>query len=322
MIVLVTGCAGFIGSALSRLLASEGHDVVGLDNINDAYDPRLKQWRLAGLRKLQTFTWHPGDITDRDSLEALFSKYEFDAVVNLAARAGVRQSTLDPWAYYATNLTGVLNLLAQCRKARTGKIIQASTSSVYGANKVPFGEDQPTERPLSPYAASKKAAEELCYAFSHLYGLDITVLRFFTVYGPAGRPDMSIFRFIKWITENETVTLYGDGTQQRDFTYVDDVAVGLRNALQFHSGYEVINLGSDRPVALNDVISCIEQRVGKKAAIKQMPADPTDVRATWADIKKARRLLHWGPQTTIEEGVERAVTWYMDNRDWARELRL
>jgi UDP-glucuronate 4-epimerase len=315
--VLVTGCGGFIGSRVTEHLVRDGHYVIGIDNLSDAYDVRLKEWRLARLSALQKFAFTRLDITDREGITGLLREQPVEAVVNLAARAGVRQSVRDPWRYYETNLTGTLNLLNACRERQIPKFVLASTSSLYGHGTRPFREDQPTDSPLSPYAASKKAAETLCYAYHCLHGLDITILRYFTVYGPAGRPDMSIFRFIRWIAEDEPVVVYGDGLQERDFTYVDDVANGTLLALR-RLGYEVINLGGDQPVPLREVIAAVEQRLGRTARVRHEPADTADIRATWADIAKARTLLGWRPTTSLADGLDAAVRWYEQNRSWAR----
>ena len=251
---LVTGAAGFIASRVSERLAAAGHRVIGLDNLNDAYDPRLKQWRLERLMRLPNFVFHRLDVSDAASMERVFNGEECEAVINLAARAGVRQSVETPGVYLETNATGTLNLLECCRRHGVKKFLLASTSSLYGAhNPMPYREDADTNRPLSPYAASKKAAEALCYSYHHLHGIDVTVVRYFTVYGPAGRPDMSAFRFVQWISEDRPVVVYGDGSQSRDFTYVDDIARGTIAALK-PLGFEVINLGSDRPVVLMDAI--------------------------------------------------------------------
>ena len=318
---LVTGCAGFIGWKVCEFLLADGHTVVGVDNLNDAYDVRLKQWRLAQLQGKPEFEFHRLDICDRTALAGLFSS-QFDAVINLAARAGVRQSVANPWVYFETNVTGTLNLLECCREFGVRKFVQASTSSLYGANNPrPFWEDANTDGPLSPYAASKKAAEALCYTYHYLYDIDVTVLRYFTVYGPAGRPDMSLFRFVQWISEGRPVTVYGDGKQSRDFTYVDDIARGTLAALK-PMGYEVINLGSDRPIVLNHAIRLVEELVGKKATLEYKPRHAADVLATWADISKAERLLEWRPQTRFQEGVARLVAWYQENREWAREITI
>jgi UDP-glucuronate 4-epimerase len=316
---LLTGAAGFIGSNVAALLLSEGHTVVGIDNLNDAYDVRLKQWRLERLEAKPGFAFRRLDITDRSALAHL-DDVPFDAVINLAARAGVRPSVRDPWVYLETNMTGTLNLLELCRERAVEKFVLASTSSLYGAhNPRPFREDADTNRPLSPYAASKKAAEALCYTFHYLHGLDITVLRYFTVYGPAGRPDMSLFRFVQWIREGRPVLVYGDGQQSRDFTYVDDIARGTVAALK-PMGYKVVNLGSDEPIVLMDAIRKLEGLVGRKAHLAFQPHHPADVRATWADIRKAEQLLGWRPQVQFEEGLGRLVRWYEANRDWAKDI--
>ncbi|MGH2348360.1 MAG: NAD-dependent epimerase/dehydratase family protein, partial [bacterium] len=304
MRILLTGCAGFIGSKVAEVLLAEGHTVVGIDNVNAAYDRRLKEWRLAQLAGRAGFFFHRADITDREALDALSLDGAVDAVVNLAARAGVRQSVGDPWIYEQTNVVGTLNLLEFCRARSIGKFVLASTSSLYGAlTPRPFQEDADTNRPLSPYAASKKAAEVLSYTYHYLYGLDVTVVRYFTVYGPAGRPDMSIFRFIQWISEGRPVIVYGDGTMERDFTFVEDVARGTVAALR-PLGYEIINLGSDHPVTVREVIAQIEARVGAPARVEFHPAHPADVAATWASISKAGRLLAWTPHTPFTDGLD------------------
>ena len=343
--VLVTGCAGFIGWKVSEHLLRAGHEVVGVDNLNHAYDVRLKEWRLRQLQSNSRFHFHRLDVADREAVRWVFTEASsnpasaaaFDAVVHLAARAGVRQSIENPWVYYEANVVGTLNLLELCREWGVHKFILASTSSLYGYhNSRPFREDANTDRPLSPYAASKKAAEALCYTYHHLYGFNVIVLRYFTVYGPAGRPDMSIFRFVRWIAEGEPVVVYGDGTQERDFTYVDDIARGTIAALNLLTKtapqspifnlqsplFEIVNLGSDRPVPLNTVIGLLEELLGRKARRDSRPPHPADVPATWADISKARRLLGWEPQTDLAEGLRRTVTWYMQERAWARTITL
>lgn len=329
---LVTGCAGFIAANVCRRLLDEGHQVVGVDNLNDAYDPRLKEWRLGQLQQHPRFAFQRLDIGDLAALEVRFladqraansiDERPYSAVINLAARAGVRSSVEDPWIYLQTNCDGTLNLLELCRRFGVQKFVLASTSSLYGAhNPVPYGEDADTNRPLSPYAASKKAAEALCYTYHHLHGLDVTVFRYFTVYGPAGRPDMSVFRFVRRIAEGEPIVVFGDGMQERDFTYVDDIARGTVAGLR-PLGYEVINLGSDRPVRLATVIDGIGGLTGQKPRIEYRPAHPADVLATWADVSKARRLLDWSPQIPIEEGLKRSVDWYRENRAMALPLNL
>lgn len=320
---LVTGAAGFIGSKVTEFLLADGHTVVGIDNLNDAYDVRLKHWRLAQLEDKPGFEFHRLDITDRQRLKELWElrgTTPFDAVINLAARAGVRQSVENPWVYFETNTTGTLNPLELCKTHGVQKFVLASTSSLYGKdNPMPYREDQNTDHPLSPYAASKKAAEALCYTYHYLYGIDVTVFRYFTVYGPAGRPDMSLFRFVQWISEGRPVLVYGDGQQSRDFTYVDDIARGTVAGLK-PLGYEVINLGSDQPVVLIDALRMIEQLVGKSAQIDFQSMHRADVLATWADINKAERLLDWRPQVTTEKGIKQLVDWYLENQHWTQNV--
>ncbi len=318
---LVTGVAGFIASKVAEFLLADGHTVVGVDNLNDAYDVRLKHWRLDQIKDHPKFVFQRLDITERETLKrSTFNVHHFDAVINLAAWAGVRRSVENPWVYIDTNVTGTLNLLEMCKESGVEKFVLASTSSLYGKdNPMPYREDANTNHPLSPYAASKKAAEALCYTYHYLYGIDVTVFRYFTVYGPAGRPDMSLFRFVQWISEGRPVTVFGDGQQSRDFTYVDDIARGTIAGLK-PLGYEVINLGSDTPVVLMDAIRLVERLVGKKANIEYKPRHPADVLATWADISKAERLLGWRPQTTYRGGIAHLVGWYQEHRDWAKQV--
>jgi UDP-glucuronate 4-epimerase len=323
---LLTGAAGFIGNKVAELLLADGHTLVGVDNLNNAYDVRLKHWRLEQIKGHPNFEFHLLDIADRSALSDCLGPKSgtpdprFDGVINLAARAGVRPSVENPWIYIETNVTGTLNLLDLCRELAIDKFVLASTSSLYGAdNPRPFREDANTDKPLSPYAASKKAAETLCHTYHYLHGIDVTVLRYFTVYGPAGRPDMSLFRFVQWIHEDRPVLVYGDGQQSRDFTYVDDIARGTVAALKPVS-YQVINLGSDEPVVLMDAIRLAEMLAGKEAHLEFRPHHPADVRATWADIHKAERLLSWRPQVRLQDGLERLVSWYRANRGWARDI--
>ena len=323
--ILVTGSAGFIGFAVCSQLLGAGEEVVGLDNLNDAYDPRIKFWRLDQMARHSSFVSHQLDLSDYEGLKALFDHHgrgrisPFESVINLGARAGVLQSLENPWVYFESNTTGALNLLELCKDFGVGKFVLASTSSVYGGNtEQPFTESSSTSRPVSPYASSKKAAETLAYTYHHAHGLDATILRFFTVYGPAGRPDMSIFKFIRAIVEGEQITLFGDGGQ-RDFTFVEDVARGVI-AAQRPLGYEIINLGGDRPVVITDIVKMLEDEIGKKALVEYGPRASADIQATWANIDRARRLLDWQPKVSIEEGLSRTVRWYLDNRDWAKDL--
>ena len=319
----MAGACGFIASRVAGLLLEEGHEVTGIDNMAPTYDVMLKEWRRAQLVQHPCFQFAAVDITDKESVNELFERgAKPAAILNLAARAGVRPSVEDPWSYIDTNTVGTLNLLEACRRHEIPKFVLASSSSVYGNSvDVPFSEDDTTDAPLSPYAASKKAAEVLAHSYHYLHGLDITVLRYFTVYGPASRPDMSPFRFVQQISEGRTLTIYGDGTQSRDFTYVDDIARGTIAGLR-DIGYEIINLGSDSPVSILDFVADLESIMGKAAQIKHAPGNPADVDATWANIEKAKMLLQWTPQTTLREGLEKMVGWYLDNRDWASRIAI
>lgn len=319
--ILLTGAAGFIASRTAELLLEQKMRVVGIDNLNDYYDLRLKRHRLDALKGRPGFYFHKLDIEDLSALRAVFRKYRPDAVINLAARAGVRYSLKNPFVYLSTNILGTLNLLELCRREEVGKIILASTSSLYAGQPMPFKESLPVNTPISPYAATKKGAEALCYAYHYLFGIDVTVFRYFTVYGPAGRPDMSLFRFIKWIDEGKPVEVFGNGSQTRDFTYVDDIARGTVLGLK-KVGFKIINLGNHRPHRLSEMIRLIERRLGKKAKIKYRPFHKADVKATCADISEARKTLGWKPEVSFEEGVRRTVEWYAENRNWMRKVKL
>ena len=324
MNIMVTGCAGFIGSKVSSLLLDEGHVVAGVDILAHSANIRLMEWRLSPLNQHPRFTFHHLDISDTDSLKTLFRGNEqsgpLSAVISLGALAGVRSSVENPRVYYEVNVLGTLNLLGLCREFGVDKFILASTSSVYGAETDgPVSEDAVSSRPLSPYAASKKAAEELLHSYHHLHGIDAVTLRYFTVYGPGGRPDMSVFRFVRAVAEGELITVYGDGTQQRDFTYVDDIARGTVAALNA-PGYQTINLGYGSPVVLKDVIGLIEEALGKPARIEYEERHPADPLMTWADTGQARDVLGWTPTVGIAEGIRRTIEWYLANREWARLL--
>ncbi len=319
--ILVTGAAGFIGSKTAELLLLEKKQVVGIDNLNDYYDTRLKKYRLASLKKYRGFKFHKIDIEDVASLKTLFRKHRFDAVINLAARAGVRYSMAHPLVYLNTNALGTLNLLELCKDFKVKKFILASTSSLYASQPMPFKETLSVNTPISPYAATKKGAEALCYTYHYLYGIDVTILRYFTVYGPVGRPDMSVFRFIQWINEGKPLDLFGDGSQSRDFTYVDDIARGTVKSLK-NEGFRVINLGGNKPHRLAEVIQLIEKFVGKKAKVKRLPVHKTDMKATWADIRVAQKYLGWKPRVNLEEGIKRTVNWHCQNYRWLRKIKL
>ena len=316
---LVTGAAGFIGARTSELLIKDGHTVVGIDNLNEAYDLRMKDYRLKRLQSLDGFSFHKLDISDKSIIEEL-KEQPFDAVINMAAWAGVRASVRNPWVYVESNMTGTLNMLELCRQTGTKKFVVASTSSIYGENPpYPTPESASSSEPLQPYAASKKGAEAMAHAYHHLYDIDVTVVRFFTVYGPAGRPDLSIFRFVQWISEGRPVLVNGNGEQSRGFTYIDDIARGVILALK-PVGYEIINLGGHEVITINNLIKLVEDVVGKKADVHYGPPDPADMRSNWADVSKAGALLGWEPQYDMRSGIEKLVEWYNMERTWASEI--
>ncbi len=323
----MTGAAGFIASRVCSLLHEQGFEVAGLDNFNDGYDVRLKVWRWVQLENTPGIELHRLDLSDAGALERLFEKHAragrtppFDAVINLAARAGVRYSVENPRVYVESNVVGALNVLEMCRKFDVKKFVLASTSSLYGKDhSTPYREEMNTDRQLSPYAATKKAAEAMAYTYHFLHKLDVSVLRYFTVYGPAGRPDMTPLRFTQRIREGRKITIYGDGSQSRDFTFVDDIARGTISALR-PVGYEAFNLGSDEPLKLSEMIKLIEELTYQKAQIDYKPWHPADMAETWADISKARKTLGWSPQTNIRAGMTQLVKWYEDNRSWAKDI--
>lgn len=320
--VFVTGAAGFIASRVCELLLDGGFEVVAVDNLNDAYDPRLKRHRLEGLSRREGFRFHELDIEDRASLRAVFASGEFGAVLNLAARAGVRYSMENPYVYLRTNAMGTLNVLELMREFGVKKHVLASTSSLYAGQPMPYVETAPVNEPISPYAASKKAAEVMAYTYHHLYGIDSTICRYFTVYGPASRPDMAMLRFVRWIDEGTPIELFGDGEQSRDFTFVDDIARGTIAAMK-PLGYEIVNLGGGKePVTMNLIIAELEKRLGKKATVNYRPAHVADVRDTWADIAKAKRLLDWEPRVLLAEGLDKTVAWHVENRGMVMDLKL
>lgn len=313
--ILVTGASGFIGSHTVQRLLERGDTVVGLDNFNDYYDPSLKR---AYLNELQStpgasgnFHFVEGDIRDGELLRRLFAEYSFDAVAHLAAMAGVRASIDNPYLYYDVNLTGTLNLLEATREHRTGNFVLASTSSVYGqTQQIPFVETDICDRPLAPYAASKRAAEMLGFTYHHLHGQNFTAVRFFTVYGPRNRPDMMAYKVLDSIQFGRQIPLYNQGQMHRDWTFTSDIVSGMVAALDHPLGYEIINLGRGEPVLLADFVRSIEDLLGREAKLAPAPMPDADMAYTYADISKARRLIGYDPTVSVPEGVERLVQWY------------
>jgi nucleoside-diphosphate-sugar epimerase len=319
---LLTGVAGFIAARVAEMLLEDGHTLHGVDNLNDAYDVRMKEYRLNRLLGRPGFKYSRVDISDREAMAGVFDGAEqFDAVFNLAARAGVRQSVENPWVYVETNVTGTLNLLEICRRDGIKKFVLASTSSIYGAGApLPTPEDASSDLPLQPYAASKKGAEALCHAYHFLFGIDVTVFRYFTVYGPAARPDMVMFRIAQWISESCPVKVNGDGEQSRGFTYIDDIARGTILGLK-PLGYQVINLGGHETIKINELIRVFEELIGRKADVEYRPAHPADMQANWANVDKARELIGWEPKVSLGEGVANLVRWYQSERSWASQIK-
>ncbi len=314
--ILVTGGAGFIGSHLvDRLLASDVEHVTVVDDFNDFYDPEIKRANIRQHLEDPRYQLVHADIRDRATLDQALAGHQFDCIVHLAARAGVRPSLSQPLLYNETNVSGTLNLLELARERNIKQFVFGSSSSVYGINaKVPFSEDDPIRQPISPYAATKGAGELLCHTYSHLYGIRCVCLRFFTVYGPRQRPDLAIHKFARLISDGKPIPVFGDGTTRRDYTYVDDIIDGVTAAISYDkSDYEVINLGESRTVELRELIALLEKELDTHAVIDRQPPQPGDVPQTFADISKARKLLGYNPQTQIEEGLRRFVDWFKGN---------
>lgn len=327
--VLVTGAAGFIGFHLSKRLCAEDFDVVGIDNLNDYYDVRLKEDRLAILREKPNFEFHKISLEDKKSIDSLFGGQKFDYVVNLAAQAGVRYSITNPYAYIESNISGFINILEACRHNKIKHLVYASSSSVYGANtSMPFSVHDNVDHPLSLYAATKKSNELMAHTYSNLYDLPTTGLRFFTVYGPFGRPDMALFLFTKAIIENKPIDVYNHGKMRRDFTYVDDIVTGIRRLIPHiptgnsswtgaqpdpgssFAPYKIFNIGNNSPVELMEFIEAIEDALGKEAIKNYMPLQPGDVPATYANVEDLMNEVNFKPNTTIKEGVGNFIDWY------------
>ena len=309
MKVLVTGAAGFIGSHLCERLLSEARTVVGVDNFDDFYDPQIKRSNIAVCLKNKNFQLVEADIRDRVAMDEMVGK-DIDIIVHLAARAGIRPSIAQPLLYADVNVNGTTVLLEAAKKQRIGKFIFASSSSIYGNNeKVPFSEEDNVDFPISPYAATKKAGELICHTYHHLYGISLTCLRFFTVYGPRQRPDLAIHKFTGLIEQGVAIPVYGDGTMSRDFTYIDDIIDGTVAAMEKCAGFNIYNLGESRPITVNDLIAEIEKALGKKAVKEHVPFQPGDVERTYADVTKAVSELEYNPKTKIEDGLAKFVTW-------------
>jgi len=314
--ILVTGGAGFIGSHLvDRLLGEGGWQITVVDDFNDFYSPEIKHANIAEHLRSPNYRLVDADIRDAATMAALFTEYKFDVVVHLAARAGVRPSLSEPKLYAETNINGTLNLLELARQHNIKQFVFGSSSSVYGINaKVPFAEDDRIHQPISPYAATKAAGEHICHAYSHLYGIRIVALRFFTVYGARQRPDLAIHKFSRLITEGKPIQVFGDGTTRRDYTYVDDIIQGVRAAIDYDkSMFEVFNLGESQTIELGELISLLEQNLDMSAIIDRQPLQPGDVPITFADITKSRELLGYNPTTKIADGIPKFVEWFMSN---------
>jgi UDP-glucuronate 4-epimerase len=307
---MVTGAAGFIGSHLCERLTSQGWDVAGLDNFDPFYSEQVKRKNVAGLVSSGRFELVEGDIRDAECVRSILDAGDIDMIVHLAAKAGVRPSIEDPLGYQDVNINGTMVMLESAAKADVKKFVFASSSSVYGNNeKVPFSETDNVDFPISPYAATKKAGELLCHTYNHLYGIDMTCLRFFTVYGPRQRPDLAIHKFARLIEAGQAIPVYGDGSMRRDFTYIDDIVDGVVAAMERCSGYEIYNLGESQPVRLDELIAAIEKALGKKAIINRLPEQPGDVKQTYADVRKARKELGYSPKTGVSAGLAEFVRW-------------
>ena len=310
MKILITGAAGFIGSHLSENLLNEGHQIIGFDNFDPFYDRSIKERNLEKSLSNGLFTFFEGDLNDSGDMKDLFEGQKFDAVVHLAAKAGVRPSIDHPLEYTRVNVNGTQNLLEMMKNEGIERLVFASSSSVYGNRKVvPYEESMNVNNPISPYAATKVAAEVLCYTYWQLFGISVTCLRFFTVYGPRQRPEMAIAKFIKKAYNDEPISVFGDGTSSRDFTYIDDIIQGVVSAVHNDLGYEIINLGESETIELNSLIAVIEELTGKEVIKEYLDMQPGDVLTTYADISKAKKLLNYNPTTNIEEGISKYIDW-------------
>ncbi|MFH2027618.1 MAG: GDP-mannose 4,6-dehydratase [Nanoarchaeota archaeon] len=311
MNILVTGCGGFVGSYVSEALLKRGDVVIGIDNINEYYDQTIKEKNILTLKKFNNFKFYKSDITNFQEIKKVFLENKIEKIVHLAARAGVRPSIENPELYFNVNVNGTENLLKLAVGSKVKNFIFGSSSSVYGTNKkAPFSEEDPIDNIISPYAQTKREGERLCKKYHEEVGINITCLRFFTVYGPRGRPDMAIYKFTKLITEGKEIPMYGDGNSKRDYTYITDIVFGIISALDKNLKFEIVNLGNSSPISLSGMIRLIEKKLNKKAKINSMPKQKGDVELTYADISKAKRLLEYEPKVKIEEGIKRFVEWY------------
>ncbi len=312
--ILVTGVAGFIGSAVAKALLEKGDEVIGIDNVNDYYDPKLKEARLKHFfKKDDAFTFYREDFSVLEKMDEIFQKHKIDKICHLGAQAGVRYSLENPFAYIKSNINGTLNIFELARKYKIKTVIYASSSSVYGGNeKTPFSTEDRVDKPISLYAATKRTDELMAYTYHHLFGIKMTGLRFFTVIGPWGRPDMALFKFIKAILNNEPIDVYNFGKMKRDFTFITDIVSGVLSALGKESECEIFNLGNNNTVELNYFIECIEKELGKKAEKKLLPLQPGDVPETFADIGSSKEKLNFNPKVKIEEGIKMFIEWYKE----------
>ncbi len=313
--ILVTGGAGFIGSHVCEALLEKGISVACIDNFNDYYNPEFKEENISKCLKNRNFKLHRIDITNIEDLRAIFKKNRIEKIVHLAARAGVRSSIEQPLLYENVNVLGTLNMLIMAKEFEAENFVFGSSSSIYGNTKnIPFSESEKTDSPVSPYAATKKSGELMCHAYSHMYNIPITCLRLFTVYGPRGRPDMAPYKFTELIYKNKELEMFGDGKTKRDYTYIKDIVDGILAAVDKEFKFEIINLGNSKPVELRQFISIIEENLGKRAKIKKMPLQPGEVDVTYADVKKAKRLLAWKPKIRVEDGMKKFIEWYKNER--------
>mgnify|MGYP001559727843 CR=1 FL=1 len=312
--VLVTGGAGFIGSHVCETLLTQGFNVICIDNFNDYYDPKIKESNIKGISSKNNFRLYRGDITDLKILDNIFQKNEINAILHLAARAGVRASIENPQPYVKTNVEGTLNLLEMAKKFKIKKFVFTSSSSVYGLGKVPFSEEADVNNPISPYAATKIGSELICRVYNNLYSIPIACLRLFTVYGPRGRPDMAPYKFMKLIFDGNEIPVYGNGSSKRDYTYVTDIVDGIMAAMEKDLNFEIINLGNSNPVDLKTFIGILEKHTGKKAKLKQSGEQKGDMPITYADISKAKKLLGYRPKISLDSGIKSMVDWYLNRK--------